>query len=198
MRFLNRFKRPKNESPFTKDHFNSANIHIGDYTYGSPTIRDWDGKTSLHIGKFCSIAEKVIILLGGNHRTDWVSTYPFNVFSRQFPNYKALTGHPASKGDISIGNDVWIGTAATILSGVTIGDGAVIGAMAVVSKNIPPYAIAVGNPAVVVKYRFDAVIIEELLEIKWWDWDEEKINSCHELIYQSDVEKFVKTFSIRK
>jgi acetyltransferase-like isoleucine patch superfamily enzyme len=198
MRFFKRNRRSKNDSPYTKDHFDLKYVHIAAHTYGLPIIKDWDGKTSLYVGKYCSIAEKVLILLGGNHRTDWVTTYPFSELSQQFPNYKSLTGHPSTKGDIVIGNDVWIGTAATILSGVTIGDGAVIGAMSVVSKNVPPYAIAVGNPAVVVKYRFDAAIIEELLDIKWWDWDEEKINSHHELIYQPDVEKFVNTFSLRK
>jgi len=189
------FSRKKNAGPFTAGHFNAKNIHIGDYTYGIPAVKDWGEGASLYIGKFCSIADQVAILLGGNHRTDWVSTYPFMAFNDHFPAFAETKGHPATKGDIKIGNDVWIGTGVTILSGVTIGDGAVIAAHAVVSKNIPPYAIAAGNPAVVAKYRFSGAAIEKLLKIKWWDWDKEKINEHANLICHPDIEKFIARFN---
>jgi acetyltransferase-like isoleucine patch superfamily enzyme len=195
MNFFNFFKSRKKISPFTRDHFNFHHIHIEDYTYGLPVVKDWGEGKSLFIGKYCSIADDVLLMLGGNHRLDWVSTYPFNAFNQQFPKFKNITGHPASKGDIKIGNDVWIGNGVTILSGVTIGDGAVIGAKSVVTKSIPPFAIAVGNPARVVRYRFDSESIEGLLKIKWWDWDEEKINFYSELICQPDIKAFVKKFN---
>jgi acetyltransferase-like isoleucine patch superfamily enzyme len=82
---------------------------------------------------------------------------------------------PYSKGIIEIGNDVWIGTSAIILSGVKIGHGAVVAAGSIVTKSVPPYAIVGGNPAKIIKYRLSEEKIEELLEMKWWDWSEEKI-----------------------
>ena len=141
----------------------SENVTIGDYTYGDFEIREWDNKTKLKIGKFCSIASGVIFLLGGEHRSDFITTYPFNALIKNF-NY--IEGHPHTKGNINIGNDVWIGSEVKILSGVNIGDGAIIGANSIVTKNVPPYAIVAGNPAKIVKYRFDKITIEKLLKIK--------------------------------
>jgi len=97
----------------------------------------------IRIGKFCSIAHDVTFILG-NHRVDWVSTYPFSVF---FDEASHITGHPLSNGDINIGNDVWIGKFSTIISGISIGNGAVIAANSFVTKDVPPYAIVSGNPA---------------------------------------------------
>jgi acetyltransferase-like isoleucine patch superfamily enzyme len=122
--------------------------------------------------------KKVILLLAllsfktteCNHRVDWISTYPFPAFTDKFPEAKGIEQFVTTKGDVTIGNDVWIGQHVTILSGVTIGDGAVIGAHSVVGKSIPPYAIAVGNPARVIRYRFDEKTIEMLLKIQWWNW----------------------------
>lgn len=145
---------------------------IGDFSYGFPEVFDWalyddvaTAPTSLTIGKFCSLAD-VKIVLGSEHRIDWVSTYPFNTLSKKFSYIK---GHPSTKGDIIIGNDVWIATGVTILSGVTIGDGAVIGANSLVTKDVPAYYIAGGVPAKVIKPRFSSDIINELINIKWWD-----------------------------
>src|SRR5208283_2957437 len=102
---------------------------------------------------FCSIApNRVTIVLGGQHRPDWVSSYPFNDLFIEFKRFK---GSPVSKGDVIIGNDVWIGLDAVILSGIKIGDGAVIGSNALVTKDVPPYAIVGGNPAKLIRYRFD-------------------------------------------
>ena len=127
---------------YTKDII--KNHTIGDYTYGGPEIIDrWGGK--LTIGKYCSIAKNVTILLGGNHNTDWVTTYPFVRVNDE----KDI--HPRNEEPVIIGNDVWIGMDVLILPGVTIGDGAIIGARTVVSRDIGSYCICVGNPGRVVK-----------------------------------------------
>ena len=165
----------------TRDHLavlNRKDFEIGDYTYGHPKVRAFDRTTKLKIGKFCSIASGVQILLGGNHRPDWITTFPFTAFFDVWPEAKGISGHPSSKGDVIIGNDVWIGTHSTILSGVNIGDGAVIGACSVVTQNVPPYGIVAGNPAKFIKKRFPDEVIKKLLEIAWWNWPEEKIREA--------------------
>lgn len=146
----------------------------GDFSYAwKPRVKTWGEGTVCRIGKFCSIAGDVQIFLGGNHRNDWISTYPFN---QLLPNvYGNIKGHPMSKGDVVIGNDVWIGNNVMIMSGVTIGDGASIAAGAVVTKDVPPYAIAAGVPAVVKRYRFPPGVRTILLKMRWWDWPLEKI-----------------------
>jgi hypothetical protein len=103
-------------------------------------------------------------------------------------------GHPTSRGDINVGNDVWIGRNATILSGVSIGDGAVVGGSAVVSRDIPPYGIAVGNPATVVKKRFSDNQIAALLRIKWWDWPDELIIERVSALCSPDLDTFLEQF----
>lgn len=196
MNMINWFKKkirnqkyPKEPLFFTKDFFDHPNYRIGEYSYGKPLVLDWGEGSKLTIGKFCSIAENVTIFLGGNHRTDWISTYPFNVLFNDFPNAKGIEGHPATKGDVVIGNDVWIGKGASILSGITIGDGAVIGTNAVVSKNVEPYAIIVGNPGIEIKKRFDLDTINLLLSIKWWDWTNDQINEKIEIILSNRFEE---------
>lgn len=170
----------------------SDNVIIGDYSYGFFDVLEWDDKTKLKIGKFCSIAADVMFLLGGEHRKDFISTYPFNALMESFNH---IEGHPASKGDIIVGNDVWIAHGAKILSGVTIGDGAIIAANSLVTKDIPPYAIAMGSPAKVVKYRFDEDTIEKLLEIKWWDFEDEEIIKIIPLLQSDNMEEFLKQYS---
>jgi acetyltransferase-like isoleucine patch superfamily enzyme len=193
--FLLKIKNTKT-SPFTKDLLLNTDFNIGDFSYGKPIIYSWDNKTKLSIGKFCSIADNVKILLGGNHRTDWVSTYPFNVLNNNFENGKKIVGHPISKGDVLIGNDVWIGNDVTVLSGVSIGDGAVIGAGSVISKSISPYEIVVGNPSKIVKKRFDDELIIELLKIAWWNWPIDKINDNLHLICSNEIADFVKEHKV--
>ncbi len=141
-------------------------FNIGEWTMGCPTISKFLEEGTLTIGKFCSFADDVVILLGGEHDYENVSTYPFGQLLWRFS--KTRTVH--TKGDVTIGNDVWVGRGAIIRSGVTIGDGAVIGAGSVVVADIPDYAIAGGNPAKVIKYRFNPDVIEKLLLLKWWDW----------------------------
>lgn len=162
---------------------------FGKGTYGDKLqIHSWDEGASLEVGAFCSIGKGVQIFLGGEHRVDWVTTYPFNIL---WKSGRHLTGHPATKGDIVIGNDVWIGKDAIILSGVTIGDGAVVGARAVVSKDVQPYAIVVGNPARKIKNRFEDDVVQKLLEIKWWQWDDNKIAAFLPKLLNEDILSFL-------
>lgn len=162
---------------------------IGAYTYGSPKIYQWDDSARLTIGKHCSIAKDVSILLGGEHRADWVTTYPFN---KAFCEVVGTAGYSHSQGDVNIGNDVWIGMGATILSGVTIGDGAVIAAHSLVTKNVPPYAIAGGNPARVIRSRFPVDVVRKLQAIAWWDWPIEKIEEGMPLLMHDDIDAFIR------
>jgi acetyltransferase-like isoleucine patch superfamily enzyme len=155
---------------------NTNRLTIGRGTYGKPKIYFWKDETKLQIGNFCSIAADVKFILGGEHRHEWISTFPFMEFPDNWSNSKGLTGHPGSKGDIVVGNDVWIGNGCTILSGVTIGNGAVLAAGSLVSKSIPEYAIAGGVPAKVIKKRFSSEVIKELEALQWWNWADEKIN----------------------
>jgi acetyltransferase-like isoleucine patch superfamily enzyme len=135
----------------------------------------------------------VTIFLGGNHRTDWITTYPFSVF---WESAKNISGHPASKGDVIIGHDVWIGEGAVILSGVRIGNGAVIGAHAVVTRDVPSYAIIAGNPAAIMRSRFSKDEIDILESLEWWDWDDYKINAGMKFLLQSDI-KALHSFSLK-
>ena len=145
---------------------------------------------TLRVGNFCSIAKDVTIFLGGNHRTDWVTTYPFGHIHKELFNTFDGNGHPATNGDVTIGNDVWIGYNVTIMSGVTIGDGAVIAANSHVVKNVEPYTIVGGNPAKHIKYRFTPEQIEKLLEIKWWFWEDDKINKFIPLLC-NNIDEFI-------
>jgi acetyltransferase-like isoleucine patch superfamily enzyme len=179
-------------NPITRKHPRYRKYDIEDYTYGFPKIYDWNEGTRLKIGKFCSIAKGVKIYLGGQHRVDWVSTYPFSEF---FEEAKNIKGHPVSKGSVIVENDVWIGGNATILSGVTLSNGCVIGADSVVTKDVPPYSIVAGNPARVIKYRFAEDIIKSLLDIRWWDWPVEKIKMYLPQIMSPEIDTFIKNFT---
>ncbi|MFC3069542.1 CatB-related O-acetyltransferase [Phenylobacterium soli] len=146
-------------------------VSFGRYTYGFDRVRvmQWGEGAALRVGSFCSLAEEITFILGGNHRTDWISTYPFGHIHQAELGDPQVAGHPATRGDIVIGHDVWLAHGCTIMSGVTIGDGAAVGARAVVSRDVPPYAIVAGNPAEVVRFRFDEEVRELLLALRWWD-----------------------------
>jgi acetyltransferase-like isoleucine patch superfamily enzyme len=178
---------------FTKDFFSEKPYCIGEFTYGVPHVYFKEENSNLVIGKFCSIAGNVVIFLGGNHRPDWVTTYPFIEWaidsdSPDVPVYNF------SKGNVVIGNDVWIGYGSTILSGITIGNGAVVAAGSVVSRNIGNYEIWGGNPARFIKKRFSDAQIEKLEQIKWWDWPIEEIKAQSSLLYSSDIQSFIDKF----
>lgn len=177
---------------FTKDLLKGRGFDIGAYTYGLPNVLHWGEKSTLRIGKFCSIADDVTIFLGGNHRTDWITTYPFVVINKDFPNATSVVGHPSTKGDVVIGNDVWIGKAATIMSGVSVGDGAVIAANSVITKDVKPYEIVGGNPATHIRFRFSDQAIQRLLQIRWWDWNIDDINKQVKNLCGADVDQFIK------
>lgn len=161
---------------------------IGRGSYGGLRVLGAGEGATLRMGAFCSVAENVKVFLGREHRVDWVTTYPFSVL---WPSAQSVKGHPATKGDVVIGNDVWIAADATILSGVEIGDGAVIGYGAVVARDVPPYAVAAGNPARVIKMRFDDDVIQRLLALQWWNWKDTLIAEFLPLLLQSDVNAFL-------
>lgn len=172
---------------FLKNLIDEPNIEVGDFTYYDDLedVNNFKKNVKYHfeftgdkliIGKFCMIASGVsFIMNGANHVTDAISAYPFSIFGNGWE--KAMEGreYPV-KGNTVIGNDVWIGHNATIMAGVNIGDGAIIATNATVVKDVEPYTIVGGNPAKVIKKRFSDEKIEQLLELKWWDWDIEKIS----------------------
>lgn len=162
-------------------------VSIGKYSYGVPTVRWWGERTNLSIGKFCSIAKGVTIFLGGNHRIDWISTYPFSV-KKSWRRFAGVVDHPVSRGNVVIGNDVWLGDRCTILSGVSIGNGAVVAANATVTKDVPPYAVVAGNPARIVKMRFDEAEIAKLQALRWWDWDEQRIRERVQTLLSTHID----------
>jgi acetyltransferase-like isoleucine patch superfamily enzyme len=161
---------------------------FGRGTYGGLTVLSWGAEATLKVGSYTSIAAGVKVFLGGEHRIDWVTTFPFNIFWKSAQHH---VGHPKTKGDVLIGSDVWIGTEALILSGVKIGDGAVIGARAVVTRDVCPYSVVVGNPATVVKFRFKKTTIERLCKLKWWDWHESQIKKAMPELLKDEIETFI-------
>ena len=146
-------------------------MEVGRHTYGQNHISQyqWNEGAKIKIGTFCSIAENVKIFYGGDHQTTWASTFPFDT--------KFNIGPKSTKtnGDVIIGNDVWISHGVTIMSGVTIGDGVIIAANSHVVKNAEPYTMIGGNPAKQIKHIFSPEIIEKLMILKWWEFDDEKI-----------------------
>lgn len=167
-----------------RDNPDYTRYDIGGYTYGAPLILDnGDPGGSLKIGRYCSIAPGVTILLGSEHFTDRITTYPFK--PKGTPNSR-------TKGAVVIGNDVWIGRDATILSGVTIGNGSVVGACAVVAKDVEAYSIVVGNPAKKIRSRFNQDQITKLEALKWYDWTPPKVYANLPLLLNGDVDALIK------
>ena len=162
---------------------------IGRESYGPVRVRHRNQSATLKIGAFCSFASDVQIFLGGEHRPDWVTTFPFLAPWRDVS--RDVEDWVMTRGDVVIGNDVWIGAEALIMSGVRIGDGAVIGARSVVTKDVPAYTIAAGMPAKVLRMRFDGETISRLEQLAWWDWDDSKIARFIPLLLSGDVESFL-------
>ena len=182
---------------FLKPFITRPNIIVGDYTYyddpGGPGC--FEANVLYHfefvgdrlvIGKFCSIgAGTKFVMNGGNHHTTWLTTYPFPIFGHGWE--AAMPTSWPNKGDTVVGNDVWFGHDALVMPGITIGDGAIVATRAVVTKDVPPYAVVGGNPATVLRYRFDPATITRLLEVRWWDWDVAKISRNVRAICGSEV-----------
>ncbi len=152
--------------PYTRKDPIYKKHKIGRCTYGFPKVMSWTGKRNLTIGSYCSIGPEVLIVLDGEHDTTRLSTYPFSL-SHNIQD----RDHPFSRGDVTIGNDVWIGARTIILSGVNIGDGACIGAGSVVTRDVPPYSIVAGNPARIIKKRFQDELITKLSMLNWAEGD---------------------------
>lgn len=178
--------------PYLKDVMSESGHDIGEFTYASepPRVWDWEGGGTLTIGRFCSISAEVDIFLGGDHRSEWVTTYPFSALT-DWPDAHHRAGYPVPSGDVVIGNDVWIAHGATILAGVTVGDGAVIGTRAVVAKDVEPYAIVVGNPAKQLRRRFEDSTVERLLRIRWWDWPVARIREHAAAMCSDRIDDFL-------
>ncbi|KAM3102591.1 CatB-related O-acetyltransferase [Phormidesmis sp. 146-12] len=182
---------------FLKNCVTSPNIIVGDFSYYDDPIDPQDfernvlynyGSDRLIIGKFCAIATNVkFIMNGANHKLDGISTYPFPIFGGDWEAEMSKLMDLPSRGDTIVGNDVWIGYESLIMPGVQIGDGAVIAAKSVVVKDVPPYTIAGGNPARVLKLRFSEAEIAQLLEIQWWNWAINKITRNIGLIMDTDL-----------
>lgn len=188
---------------YLKNLIKSPQITVGDYTYydDPEDIRNFEKNVlylfefmgdKLVIGKFCQIATGVrFIMNGSNHDMNGVSTYPFKVFGGE---WEAASMEVVSKGDTVIGNDVWIGNSATFMQGITVGDGAIIGTNSLVTKNVPPYTIVGGNPAREIRKRFHDDTIQFLCQLKWWDWDIEKITQHLSLLTSGDIEGLKKVY----
>jgi virginiamycin A acetyltransferase len=174
---------------FLKTLIQAPHIVIGDYSYyddpDDPTGFERNnvlyayGAERLVIGKYCALATGVrFILAGANHPTSGVSTFPFAIFGGEWRERTAdLVYEMPHGGDTVVGNDVWIGYQAMIMPGVQIGDGAIVAAGAVVSRDVPPYGIVAGNPARLVRSRFDEADVARLLSAAWWDWPVELVTT---------------------
>lgn len=185
---------------FLKNVINNPNIIIGDYTYYDDfeDVHNFEKNVKYHfdfigdqliIGKFCMIASgATFIMNGANHLSRSVSSYPFAIFGGSWAGAMDGKSYP-NKGNTVVGNDVWIGYNATIMPGVTIGDGAIIASNATVTKDVEPYAIVGGNPAKLVRKRFNADTINKLLDLKWWDWNIEKITKHVNHLTSGEVDK---------
>ncbi|MFS7304881.1 Vat family streptogramin A O-acetyltransferase [Rahnella inusitata] len=202
---------PKNKHPmagfpqvcFIKNTVDNPNIIIGDYTYydDPEDSENFERNVLYHfpfigdkliIGKFCALARGVkFIMNGANHKISGISTYPFYIFGQGWENVMPAAEELPYKGDTEIGNDVWIGYEALFMPGVKIGNGAIISSRSVVTGDVPAYAIVGGNPAKVIRYRFDAETIAKLEDIAWWNWPVEKISRNLSLIVSGDIDALV-------
>ncbi|MEM7370346.1 MAG: CatB-related O-acetyltransferase [Bacteroidota bacterium] len=192
---------------FLKNIITHPNIIVGDYTYYDDfeSVDNFEkhvrylfdfSEDKLIIGKFCMIASGVeFIMNGANHLVDAITTYPFAVFGEGWEQAMEGKSYPY-KGDTVIGNDVWIGYKAVIMAGVTIGDGAIIGSHSVVTKDVEPYSIVGGNPAVLIRKRFSDQDIQRLLAIRWWDWEVDRITQHVQTLTGNSVDAIEQAGSI--
>lgn len=183
---------------FLKNIIKNPNIIVGDYTYYDDfeDVHNFEKNVKYHfdfvgdkliIGNFTMIASDVTFIMNGaNHLTSAITNYPFAIFGGDWQEAMDGKTYPF-KGDTIIGNDVWIGFGATIMPGVQIGDGAIIASKSVVIKNVEPYAVVGGNPAKLIRKRYSEEDIKVLLDLKWWDWEPEKITKHIHLLTGNDI-----------
>lgn len=188
---------------FLKNIIDHPQIEIGDYTYyhDFEDVAHFEKNVKylfehsgdkLIIGKFCMIASDVTFIMNGaNHLTEAASAYPFAIFGGDWAGAMDGKAYPI-KGDLVIGNDVWIGYGATIMAGVTIGDGAIIATNATVTRDVPPYAIVGGNPARIIRIRFSTSVVDQLCQLKWWDWPIDKITKHLHILTSNDIAELLK------
>ena len=193
---------------YLKEVIDHPRIVVGEYSYyhNFEIVEDYAGLLApylfplsldkLIIGKFVQIAHGVrFISSSANHKMSGFSTYPFMNFmmtsDTKSEDITAMFKQAKNRGDTVVGNDVWIGLEATIMAGVKIGDGAIIGAKSVVTKDVPPYTIVGGNPAKVIKKRFDLETTQQLLKIQWWNWSIEKIEANYNIITGDNLEELM-------
>lgn len=188
--FVRRILRGSNNANFYR-LLRAGRISVGYATYGiPPEIRSYEfDNTRLEIGSYSSIAGGTTFVLGGQHPTDRVTTYPLRIMFDLLG--KGADGFPYSKGDITVGSDVWIGHGVTVLSGVRIGNGAVIGAGSLVTKDIPDFAIAVGSPAIIKRFRFREAQRAALLDIAWWNWEPRAVLQAAPHLSDGDIDQFI-------
>lgn len=178
---------PRDVAQIYEYRLGASRVTIGRFTYGveKKRILQWNEGASLVVGSFCSIAGGGAIYLGGEHRSDWMTTFPFgHIFEEHLVRSK-VKGHPMTRGDVKIGHDVWMGENVTIMSGCSIGSGAVIGANAHVVKSVEPYSVVGGNPARHLRYRFSSELIDLLLKLRWWDLELPDIKEISSTLCQS-------------
>jgi virginiamycin A acetyltransferase len=185
---------------YIRNTVDNPQIQVGEYSYyDDPEDSEGFARNVLYlfpfigdrliIGRYCAIARgATFVMNGANHRMSGFSTYPFNIFGNGWERSTPLPEELPFKGDTVVGNDVWIGYQAMLMPGVRVGDGAIIAARSVVSADVPAYAIVGGNPARVLRMRFEPAQIERLLRIAWWDWDADKVSRNLELIVGADLD----------
>ncbi len=186
---------------FIKNVITKPNIIVGDYTYYDDTngAERFEDHVTHHysflgdkliIGKLCAIAKGIeFVMNGANHRMCSATTYPFNLMGGGWALFTPTLKELPFKGDTVVGNDVWIGQNVTVMPGVHIGDGVIVAANSIVTKNIPAYCVAGGNPCRIIRKCFDDELISYLLNLKWWDWDSEKIFKNMAALCSGDLEK---------
>ena len=186
---------------FIRNTIQNPNIIVGEYTYydDPEDSENFERNVLYHfpfigdkliIGKFCAIARGVkFIMNGANHKLSGISTYPFQIFGNGWEKVMPQPGDLPYKGDTIVGNDVWIGYEALIMPGVRIGNGAIVSSRSVVVSDVAPYSVVGGNPAKLIKHRFEPDVIAALEDIAWWDWPVEKITEHLDLIVGGDIEK---------
>ncbi|PZP06637.1 MAG: acetyltransferase [Pseudomonas protegens] len=181
-------KLPKIERGVVRFQQRYPGYSIGRGSYGLPEVHDWQEGSTLSIGAYCSIAEGVQIFLGGHHRADWVTTYPFPAM---LPQAAHISGYAGTNGDVRVGSDVWLCSNSTLLSGVTIGHGAIVAAGALVTKDVEPYAVVGGNPARFLRWRFPEEQRQQLLLSAWWDWPEAELHGLADKLCCDDIDGFL-------